>query len=591
MKKLPERHEIEEKYKWKLEDIYPNDEAYETDFEKTSGMAGEMTAMEGCIENADELLSCLNLYEDMLCLLDNLFSYARMRMDENNAESKYQVLFSRANELAVKVESSASYIEPLILSLTQEVLSDSSLEKYGRFIEEILRKKKHTLSAKEEKILAMSSEAAGASGRIYSMFTNADLKFPEIKDEKGNMVELTKGRYISFLENKDRRVRKDAFDALYDTYASYGNTLAASYSANIKSAKFYADARGYTSSLEMSLDDDNITTDVYDNLVKTINDNLGLLHKYVEVRAKALGLDKVNMYDLYVPLVDQADEKYTFEEACETVASSLGVLGEEYVSLLNKGFDSRWIDVFENKGKTGGAYSWGTYMTHPFVLLNFQGTLDNVYTLAHEMGHSLHTYYSCAAQPYIYSGYKIFVAEVASTVNEILMLKDMLRKSTDSTKRAFLINHFLESFRGTVFRQTMFAEFEKVCHGSFGEGKPLSGEDFCNIYYDLNKKYFGDTCVVDEKIKHEWSRIPHFYRSFYVYKYATGFSSAAAIASMIEEEGKPAVDRYIEFLKAGNSEYPLEVLKKTGVDLSTPAPIEAGMEMFGNLLDEFSELV
>ena len=591
MKKLPERHEIEEKYKWKLEDIYPNDEAYETDFEKTSGMAGEMTAMEGCIENADELLSCLNLYEDMLCLLDNLFSYARMRMDENNAESKYQVLFSRANELAVKVESSASYIEPLILSLTQEVLSDSSLEKYGRFIEEILRKKKHTLSAKEEKILAMSSEAAGASGRIYSMFTNADLKFPEIKDEKGNMVELTKGRYISFLENKDRRVRKDAFDALYDTYASYGNTLAASYSANIKSAKFYADARGYTSSLEMSLDDDNITTDVYDNLVKTINDNLGLLHKYVEVRAKALGLDKVNMYDLYVPLVDQADEKYTFEEACETVASSLGVLGDEYVSLLNKGFDSRWIDVFENKGKTGGAYSWGTYMTHPFVLLNFQGTLDNVYTLAHEMGHSLHTYYSCAAQPYIYSGYKIFVAEVASTVNEILMLKDMLRKSTDSTKRAFLINHFLESFRGTVFRQTMFAEFEKVCHGSFGEGKPLSGEDFCNIYYDLNKKYFGDTCVVDEKIKHEWSRIPHFYRSFYVYKYATGFSSAAAIASMIEEEGKPAVDRYIEFLKAGNSEYPLEVLKKTGVDLSTPAPIEAGMEMFGNLLDEFSELV
>ncbi|MBN1623030.1 MAG: oligoendopeptidase F, partial [Clostridia bacterium] len=533
----------------------------------------------------------LILYEEAHCLLDNVFSYSRMKMDEDNAESKYQVLFSRASELAVKVESAASYIEPLILSLPEKVVTDNVLGKYDKFIKEILRKKKHTLSVAEEKLLAMSSDATGAAHSIYSMLTNADIKFPEIKDEKGNMVELTKGRYISFLENRDRRVREDAFNALYDTYASFGNTMAASYAANIKTGKFYSDARGYSSSLEASLDDDNITTDVYDNLVNTINDNLPLMHEYVGVRAKALGLDKVNMYDLYVPLVDQADEKFTFEEACNIVADSLGVLGDEYVSLLRKGFDSRWIDVYENKGKTGGAYSWGTYMTHPFVLLNYQGTLDNVYTLAHEMGHSLHTHYSCTSQPYIYSGYKIFVAEVASTVNEILMLKDMLRKSKSPEKRAFLINHFLESFRGTVFRQTMFAEFEKICHASFGDGKPLSGEDFCKIYYDLNKKYFGDDCVVDEKIKHEWSRIPHFYRSFYVYKYATGFSSAVAIAQMIEEEGKPAVDRYIEFLKAGGSEYPLDILRKTGVDLSTPAPIEAGMKMFKELLAEFGELV
>lgn len=591
MNKLPNRNEVEEKYKWKLEDIYASDETYEADFEKVADMAVKVSAMHDIICDAGTLLDCLILYEEAHCLLDNVFSYSRMKMDEDNAESKYQVLFSRASELAVKVESAASYIEPLILSLPEKVVTDNVLGKYDKFIKEILRKKKHTLSVAEEKLLAMSSDATGAAHSIYSMLTNADIKFPEIKDEKGNMVELTKGRYISFLENRDRRVREDAFNALYDTYASFGNTMAASYAANIKTGKFYSDARGYSSSLEASLDDDNITTDVYDNLVNTINDNLPLMHEYVGVRAKALGLDKVNMYDLYVPLVDQADEKFTFEEACNIVADSLGVLGDEYVSLLRKGFDSRWIDVYENKGKTGGAYSWGTYMTHPFVLLNYQGTLDNVYTLAHEMGHSLHTHYSCTSQPYIYSGYKIFVAEVASTVNEILMLKDMLRKSKSPEKRAFLINHFLESFRGTVFRQTMFAEFEKICHASFGDGKPLSGEDFCKIYYDLNKKYFGDDCVVDEKIKHEWSRIPHFYRSFYVYKYATGFSSAVAIAQMIEEEGKPAVDRYIEFLKAGGSEYPLDILRKTGVDLSTPAPIEAGMKMFKELLAEFGELV
>ncbi|HPQ46737.1 MAG TPA: oligoendopeptidase F [Clostridia bacterium] len=591
MNKLLNRNEIEEKYKWKLEDIYASDEAYEADFAKVSKMAKDLGAMSETISEAGGLLGCLELYEETGCLLDNLFSYSRMRMDEDNALSKYQVLFSRASELAVMVESAASYIEPLILALPEDVVRDEKLSKYDKFISEILRKKSHTLSAREEKLLAMSAEATGAAGRIYSMLTNADLKFPEIKDEKGEMVELTKGRYITFLESKDRRVREDAFNALYDTYASYGNTMAASYAANIKTGRFYSEARGYSSSLEAALDDDNITTKVYDNLVDTINSNLPLLHKYVNVRARALGLEKVNMYDLYVPLVDQADEKFTFEEACDTVAGSLGVLGEEYVSILKRGFESGWIDVYENKGKTGGAYSWGTYMTHPFVLLNYQGTLDNVFTLAHEMGHSLHTHYSCTTQPYIYSGYKIFVAEVASTVNEILMLKDMLRKSNNDKKRAYLINHFLESFRGTVFRQTMFAEFEKVCHASFGGGKPLSGDDFCNIYYDLNKKYFGDGCVVDDKIRHEWSRIPHFYRSFYVYKYATGFSSAVAIAQMIEDEGRPAVDRYIGFLKAGGSEYPLDILKKTGVDLSTPAPIEAGMKMFGRLLDEFDGLL
>ena len=522
MNKLPKRSEIEDKYKWNIEDIYRDDEAYEVDFSKTEKLYKEMQAMQKEISDAESLKKCLELYEDMYCLVDNLFSYSRMRMDEDNSDSKYQVLLGRARELATKADASAAFIEPLILQLPEDVVNSNTLEKYRIYLNEVLRKKKHTLSAPEEKILAQSAEATGASQEIFSMFNNADIKFPEIKDEKGNMTEVTKGRYITFMESKNSSVRKDAFDALYDTYGKYKNTLAASYSSNIKAAKFYSGARGYKSSLEASLDSDNISTAVYDNLVTTINNNLPLLHKYVKIRAKALEMEKINMWDIYVPLVEQDDDKYSFEQACDMVSSGLGILGDEYVSLLKKGFESGWVDIYENEGKTSGAYSWGTYLSHPFVLLNYQGTLDNVFTLAHEMGHSLHTYYSSKNQPYIYSHYKIFVAEVASTVNEILLLKYMLAETTDKKKRAFLINHFLETFRGTIFRQTMFAEFEKICHGSYGEGKPLSGEDLCSIYLDLNKKYYGDACEVDEKIKHEWSRIPHFYRSFYVYKYATG---------------------------------------------------------------------
>lgn len=591
MNKLPERNEIEEKYKWKLEDIYADEESVEADFLKTEALCEDIQAMQDNISNAEDLVKCLTIYENMYCLVDNLFSYSRMRMDEDNSNSKSQILFGRANELSVKADSAAAFIEPQILKLPEKVVKNPVLEKYFKYLNEILRKKEHTLSAPEEKILAMSAEATGASQEIFSMFNNADIKFPEIINEKGETVELTKGRYISFMESTDRNVRKAAFDALNDTYGKYKNTLAASYTSSIKAMKFYSKARKYNSSLEASLDSDNITTDVYENLVNTINSNLQLMHKYIKIRAKALGLEKVNMYDIYVPLVEQNDDKYTFEQSCDMVLEGLSVLGDEYVSILKKGFESGWIDVYENRGKTSGAYSWGTYLSHPYVLLNYQGTLDNVFTLAHEMGHSLHTYYSSKTQPYIYSQYKIFVAEVASTVNEILLLKHMLGKTTEKRKRAFLINHFLETFRGTVFRQTMFAEFEKECHGSYNQGKPLSGDDLCEIHLNLNKKYYGDDCNVDEKIKYEWSRIPHYYRSFYVYKYATGFSAAAAIVKMIEEEGNTAVERYLDFLKAGGSEYPLDVLKMTGVDLSSPEPIEAGMKMFEDLLNEFEALV
>ncbi len=591
MNKLPERHEIDDKYKWRLEDIYETEEAFEKDFEKAGVLCGSIAGMQGRLGDEGALLKCLKSYEEASCLVENLFTYAKMRMDEDNSNSHYQVLFSRARELAVKAGAAASYMEPEILALPEETVDDSRLGKYRKFLDEILRKKKHTLSVKEEKLLAKSAEVASASGEIFSMFNNADIKFPEISDEKGEKTELTKGRYITFMESRDRDVRKAAYEAMYDTYGSYVNTLAASYAGEIKAARFFSEARGYSSSLEASLDEDNVDVQVYGNLVDTINDNLHLLHKYVKTRARVLGLDKIGMYDLYVPLVDTGDKKYEFEQGRNIVAEGLCTLGDEYVGILKKGFDSGWIDVYENKGKTSGAYSWGTYLSHPFVLLNYQGTLDNVFTLAHEMGHSLHTYYSTATQPYIYAGYKIFVAEVASTVNEILLLKYMINNTDDEKEKAYLANHFLETFRGTVFRQTMFAEFERDVHASFGGGRPLSADDLCDIYKKLNKNYYGEACDVDDRIKYEWSRIPHFYRSFYVYKYATGFSAAAAIVKMIETEGGQAVDRYIEFLKAGDSLYPLDALAKAGVDLSSPEPIEAGMQMFKEFLEEFASVV
>ncbi|MFO7637544.1 MAG: oligoendopeptidase F [Clostridia bacterium] len=588
MNSLPERNQIEEKYKWKLEDLYSGDEAFEEDFIKCETLVGEVDFLKDKMtSDAVILKQGLDLLEEIMCLADNLYSYAKMRMDEDNANSKYQVLTARAYQLMVKADTATSFIEPALTVTDESILNDAKLSKYDKYIHNVIRKKAHTLSDKEERLLAMSGDATNAADDIFSMFNNADLTFPEIKDEKGDMVRMTKGRYISFLENKDRRVRKDAFHAMYDTYSNYKNTLAASFTSSIKARKFYADARRYGSSLEAALFEDNIGVEVYENLVRTVNANLPALHRYVEVRADLLGLDKANMYDLYVPLVETDDSKHSYEKACKMVKEGLHALGEEYAGILEKGFSSGWIDVYESKGKTSGAYSWGTYLSHPYVLLNYQGTLDDVFTLAHEMGHSLHSYYSCQAQPYVYSRYKIFVAEVASTVNEILLLKDMIGKISDKNSLAYLLNHFLESFRGTVFRQTMFAEFEKETHMSYQKGIPLSCDDICDLYYNLNRKYFGDRCDVDDKIRFEWSRIPHFYSSFYVYKYATGFSAAAAIADMIEKEGAPAVERYIEFLKTGDRLYPLDALLKVGVDLSRPEPIEKGMKMFSDLLDAF----
>ena len=596
-KKLPGRDEIDAKYKWVLEDIYENNEKWEEDFEKVRKLSEDIKKFKGTLGESDaRLLECLRLCDDMLSMNEKVFVYARMRKDEDNSNATYQALADRAATLSTEVYASVSFMVPEIISIPEERLlgfldKNKELQLYRHFINDILRQKKHTLSEREEEILALSSEIAQTSRDVFTMFNNADIKFPNIRDENGEEVELTKGRYIRFLESKDRRVRKDAFHSLYSTYKKFENTLAASLIGNIKKNRFYSSVRKYGSCLEASLDSDNISVDVYDNLIETVNKNLPLLHRYLRLRRKALKLDELHMYDLYVPIVAEPKEDIPYEEALKMVEKGLQPLGNQYIGYLKKGFESGWIDVYESQGKTGGAYSWGAYKTHPYVLLNYQNTINDVFTLAHEMGHALHSYYTNKTQPYIYSEYKIFVAEVASTVNESLLMQHLLKNTQDKTEKAYLLNHYLEEFRGTVFRQVMFAEFEKIIHAKVEQGEALTAETLSKIYYDLNLKYFGAEVTVDEDIAMEWARIPHFYTSFYVYKYATGFAAATSISQQILNEGRPAVERYINFLSSGGSDYRLELLRKAGVDLSTPEPVQDALNVFGEVLDELEKLI
>ena len=595
-KALPKRDEIDEKFKWNLSDIYSDLAQWEQDFKKVKELTAEVQAFQGKLaQGAQMLLDCFRKCDELLSLNDKVFVYARMKRDENNSDSTYQALTDRASSNATEVYAAISFIVPEMLAIPEEKLmqfvhSNKDLQLYLFMIQENLRQKEHILSEREEQILALSSEATDTAGDIFTMFNNADIKFPYIRDESGEEVEVTKGRYTAFLESRDRRVRKDAFEAVYSTYTKMKNTLATALTGNVKRNRFYSIVRKYPSALAASLDNDNISVNVYDNLIATVDKNLGLLDRYLKLRKKALKLDELHMYDLYVPMVEEYEKKVTYDEAKAIVLEALKPMGEEYVGYLEKGMNSGWIDVYENEGKTSGAYAWGSYKTHPYVLLNFQGTINDVFTLAHEMGHALHSYYSNMTQPYVYSEYKIFVAEVASTVNESLLMRYMLQKAQSKAEKAYLLNHYLEEFRGTVFRQVMFAEFEKLIHQKVEQGEALNSDELCNIYYDLNKKYFGEEVTVDKDIAMEWSRIPHFYSSFYVYKYATGFSAATAIAESILTKGQPAVDKYIEFLKSGGSNYPIELLKIAGVDLSTPQPVQDALNVFEKTLTELEQL-
>ncbi len=594
---LPARSELAEADKWALEDLFLTDADWEAAVKQLEEQLAQLKGYAGKISaSADALYAYLTLADETENLFEKVLVYSNEKMHEDMGNSTYQGYAAQAQAAATRLSAAEAFFEPELLAMEESRLQgffkeDPELEKYRLLIDRIWRRKAHTLSAAEEEILAKTYEMATAPDDIFSMFNDTDAKFGTIRDENGKEVELTHGRFGGFMESSDRRVRKEAFEALYQTYDQFKNTLAATYSANVKKAKFYADVRKYPSALAAALAPGNIPTEVYDNLIETVHRFLPAMYRYVALRKRALGVEKLHMYDVYVPLVADQTKKILFAEAKEIVKRGLAPMGEEYVSHLEEGFDHRWIDVYENRGKRSGAYSWGAYGTHPYVLLNYQGKLDDVFTLAHEMGHALHSWYSNANQPYVYSGYLIFVAEVASTCNESLLMQYLLKESKDKKEKAYLLNHFIDQFKGTLFRQTMFAEFEKITHEMYAKGESLTAERLCAVYMDLNRKYFGEEMVSDPQIALEWARIPHFYMEFYVYQYATGFSCAIALSKRILEMGEAGVADYMKFLKGGCSKDPIELLKMAGVDISTPKPVEDALQLFEELVSELEELL
>lgn len=596
--KILTRNEVPTDLTWKLEDIFSSDEAWESEYKEVSELAEKAEAYKGTFENGAQALYEALAYKDEVSeRIYRLYTYSHMRYDQDTTNSHYQAMDSRIKNLLVKVSTGLSFMTPEILALDEAkvvsyVSEHEELGLYKQVLKEINEMRPHVLPAEQEALLAQVSEVTNASSETFSMLNNADLEFPMIKDENGDDVELTHGRYSRFLENEDRRVREDAFRAMYGTYGKFRNTFASTLAGNVKRYNVNARVRNYSSARHAAMSENQIPEQVYDNLVDTVNKNLHLLHRYVSLRKKVLELDELHMWDLYTPLVKEAKMEIPYEEAKDIMLKSFAPLGEEYVSIATKGLEDRWVDVVENKGKRSGAYSSGSYGTNPYVLMNWQDNVNNLFTLAHEFGHSLHSYYSRASQPFVYGNYSIFVAEVASTCNEALLNEYMLKTIDDEQKRIYLLNYWLEGFRGTVFRQTMFAEFEHLIHKMDQDGEALTADRLTEVYYDLNKKYFGDDLVVDEEIGLEWARIPHFYYNYYVYQYSTGYSAAVALSNQILSEGQPAVDRYInKFLKAGCSDTPIEVLKKAGVDMTSASPIEEACKVFEEKLNELEKLL
>ncbi|EQB35200.1 MULTISPECIES: oligoendopeptidase F [Virgibacillus] len=596
-KELPKREEIPVESTWKLEDIFETDDAWESELKSLQADIPEIEKYQGTLsESATTLYELLKLQDKLSQRLGKLFTYAHMRYDQDTTNSFYQRLNAQAESVLTVASSKMSFIVPEILSIDEEKLNrfleeEKGLQDYQKTLDEITRQRPHILSEREEAILAEASEPLSAPSQTFSMLNDADLTFPSIKDENGEEVDVTHGRYIRFLESKDRNVREAAFKAVYQTYGKFQNTFASTLSGNIKKDNFVAKVRNYDSARQSALDDNHIPEQVYDNLVEAVNERLPLLHRYVNLRKKVLGLDELHMYDLYTPLVKDVDMEITYEKAQQYVLDGLKPLGDEYLSKVKEGYQNRWIDVEENKGKRSGAYSSGAYGTNPYILLNWQDNVNDMFTLAHELGHSIHSYYTRENQPFRYGNYSIFVAEVASTCNEALLNDYLLNNLDDEKQKLYLLNHFLEGFRGTVFRQTMFAEFEHVIHVKQQEGEALTAEKLTEIYYDLNKKYFGEEVVSDEEIGLEWARIPHFYYNYYVYQYATGYSAATALASQILDEKEGAVERYIDFLKAGSSDYPIEVLKKAGVDMTQKQVILDALDVFEEKLTQMEQLL
>lgn len=594
---VPPRSAIPESYRWKLEDIYKTNEQWEADFKSVLQELPGIEAYRGKLgESAKTLLACLQLRDEISRKVDKLLVYAVMRSHEDTTNTAYQALADRATSLSVRVGSAFSFIQPEILAIPEGQLeafiaSDPGFEPYRFFLSDLLRQKAHVLPAPEEALLAQAGEIAQTPENTFSMLTNADMKFPTIRDEKGQPVEMSEERYQKFIRSPERRVREDAFDALYSTYGSFKNTLASTLSGSVKATTFYARARRYPSALDAALDGWNIPKAVYDNVVNTVEQNLGPLHRYVTLRKKILGVKSLHMYDLYVPLFPDPYKEIPYEQAQKIIEEALSPLGPDYGKVLSEGFSQRWVDVYENQGKRSGAYSWGSYDTHPYILMNYNGTINDVFTLAHEMGHSIHSYYSNKNQPYINAGYTTFVAEVASTTNEALLLQDLISKTQDRNEKLFLLNYRLEQIRTTFYRQAMFASFERTVHARAEAGEALTPDALCKLWHDMNVKYYGPDMVVDPEIDIEWARIPHFYSAFYVYQYATGYAAATSFSRQILKQGAPARDRYLHFLTRGGSAYSIDILRDAGVDLTRPDPLLDTVRVFEQTLDEMEKLL
>ena len=596
VKKILERSEIPVEDTWAVEDLFPTDEAWEQALATLEDDKNLLASFAGKLcESAENLYTYLEAMEQMEVKADRLGNYASRKTDEDTRVATYQAMSGRYMTSAVALSAATSFETPEIMAISDEQLDAfyaqcPKLERYRRYISNLRRRKEHVLSPAEEKLLAAAGEVAQTPSKVFGAFSNADLTFPDVEDGEGKKYPLSQSTFVPYEESQDRVLRKNAYETFYHTLAGFKNTTAAALNAQGKQLKFFADARKYPSTLDAALDRTNVPTSVYLNLIEAVHQNMDKMHRYVSLRKKLLGVDELHFYDVYAPLLPDSEQDIPFAEAKQMVYDALYPLGEDYRKILKEGFDNRWIDVYHNAGKRGGAYSAGAQV-HPYVLLNYTGTLDNVFTLAHEMGHALHSYHSNKYQNPIDSDYVIFVAEVASTCNEALMMQYMLSKTTDKKERAALINQYLEKFKGTLFRQTMFAEFELNIGRMIQEGKTLTAELLCSEYKRLNELYFGPDMVVDDEIAMEWARIPHFYYNYYVFQYATGYSAAIALSRKILSEGESAVKDYISFLSGGCSKSPIDLLKGAGVDMTTPAPVNDALTLFGELLDEMEALL
>lgn len=594
---LPTRSQVDPANTWAITDLYPSDQAWREACENVRGLVRDLAAYRGRLgESAATLLAFFRLQDEIDLQGDRMISYAFRKSDEDTRNPVYQEMSAQAQNFLVELSQALSFQTPELLAIEDATLEsfyaqEPALAHYRLILKRIRSKKDHTLSPDCEALLASAERMGQAPDDIFSLLNDADMTYPDATDSKGETHPVTHGNYVSLLQSADRTLRQSAFQSLYGVYGQFRNTCAAILGAQMKQLQFFADARRYPSALHAALAETEVDPQIYHNLIQTVHDNLDAMHRYVRLRKKLLGVDKLHYYDLYTPIVADEDASIPFEQGKEMAREALKPLGEDYLKILNEGFDNRWIDVYENQGKRSGAYSAGVYGVHPYVLLNYTDTLDDVFTLVHEMGHALHSYLSNHTQSVTYAGYKIFVAEVASTCNEALLMQHLLSKTTEPKRRAYLINHFLEQFRGTLYRQTMFAEFELWCSEQTRKGQPLTAEALNEKYAELNRLYYGEDIEPDPEIALEWARIPHFYYNFYVYQYATGFTSAIALSQRILKEGRPAVEDYLRFLSGGCSADPVSLLKGAGVDISSPAPIVDALKLFDTLIVEMEQLM